>query len=250
MRIAALMLSICLLGPGAAWPAGPPPLELATLQYPPYQYQDGAEVRGFAADIVREAFRRMGVSIHIAIYPWGRALAMAQEGREDGIFTLFRTPEREARLDFCHEPLAAQTVSLFVRKGSPIHFNGNLDELSAYRFGVVRSVNYGAAFDLALRQGRIHVGETAASGEQNLDMLLANRFDILVSNRLGAWDIIKRRGVAAQVGELKPPLEDIPSYLAFARKPALAGLRDRFDAALQAMRRDGAYARIQSEASP
>ncbi|WP_233201045.1 substrate-binding periplasmic protein [Chromobacterium alticapitis] len=243
--IAAVIL-LLLTGPAA----GASALELVTLQYPPYQYQDGAEVKGFAADIVREAFRRMGVPVHIVIYPWGRALAMAQDGRADAIFTLYRTPEREARLDYSHQVLAPQVVSLFTRKGADIPFDGRLDALGAYRFGVVRSVNYGEAFEAALKRGGIRVTETAASGEQNLDMLLANRFDILVSNRLGAWDILRRRHAERLVVELRPPLEDIPSYIAFSRKPGLAGVRDRFDDALAAMKHDGSYAKLLGQALP
>ena len=50
--------------------------------------------------------------------------------------------------------------------------------------------------------------------------------------------------------ELTPPVEQIPSYIAFARKPELAGLRDRFDAALEKMKQDGSYDRLLSAASP
>ena len=65
--------------------------------------------------------------------------------------------------------------------------------LAGYRFGVVRSVSYGAVFNAAARQGGIHIAETAASGEQKMDKLLARRSDILISNRLGARDIIRRQ---------------------------------------------------------
>ncbi|AXE31925.1 amino acid ABC transporter substrate-binding protein [Chromobacterium phragmitis] len=228
--------------------AGEPTLELVTLQYPPYQYQDGAETKGFVVDIVREAFRRMGRSIHVSVYPWGRSLAMAESGLADGIFTLYKTPERESKLDYSHQVLMPQAVSLFVLKGAAIHFEGELKPLAGYRFGVVRAVSYGAIFDGAAKRGDIQVSEVAASGEQNVEKLLARRFDILVSNRYGAWDIMKRMHVDGQVRELQPPVEQIPSYLAFARKPELAGLRERFDAALESMRRDGSYQRLVEEA--
>ncbi|WP_235429268.1 substrate-binding periplasmic protein [Chromobacterium vaccinii] len=243
-----LLVLLCLLSALAA--AGERPLELVTLQYPPYQYQDGAEVRGVAVDVVREAFRRMGRSVHVGVYPWGRSLAMAESGQADAVFTLYKTPEREARLDYSRQVLMPQEVSLFVLQDSPIRFDGRLSQLAGYRFGAVRAVSYGAVFDAAVRQGGIRIAEMAASGEQNLDKLLARRFDILVSNRLGAWDIIRRQHAEALVRELKPPVEQIPSYIAFARKPELAGMRDRFDAALETMKRDGSYGRLVSAAMP
>ncbi|MBW7565657.1 transporter substrate-binding domain-containing protein [Chromobacterium subtsugae] len=240
IALAGLLFALCCGTPARAAPA----LELVTLQYPPYQYQENGEVKGFAADLVREAFRRLNLAVHISVYPWGRSIAMVTDGRADAIFTLYRTPEREALLDYSNETLAQQEVSLFVRKDSPISSGGRLDALSAYRFGVVRAVSYGVVFDQAVKSGQIKVGEVAASGEQNMDMLLAQRFDILVSNRLGARDILRRRHEEALVRELSPPLEAIPSYMAFARKRSLAGLRQRFDAALAAMKRDGSYARL------
>ena len=243
-----LLVLLCLLSALAS--AGERPLELVTLQYPPYQYQDGAEVSGVAVDIVREAFRRMGRPVHISIYPWGRSLAMAESGQADAIFTLYKTPEREARLDYSRQVLMPQEVSLFVLRDSLIRFDGRLSQLAGYRFGVVRAVSYGAIFDAAARQGGIRIAETAASGEQNMEKLLARRFDILISNRLGARDIIRRQHAEALVRELKPPVEQIPSYIAFASKPELAGMRDRFDAALETMKRDGSYGRLVSPAAP
>ncbi|AUH53593.1 amino acid ABC transporter substrate-binding protein [Chromobacterium sp. ATCC 53434] len=230
--------------------AGEKPLLLVTLQYPPYQYQNGDEVDGVAVGIVREAFRRMGRPVHVAVYPWGRSLTMAETGQADAIFTLYKTPEREVRLDYSRQVLISQAVSLFVLKDAAIGFDGRLNQLAGYRFGVVRAVSYGAVFDEAVKRGDVRIAETAASGEQNMDKLLARRFDILVSNRLGAWDIIRRQRAEGRVRELQPPIERIPSYLAFARKPELAGLRDRFDAALEAMRLDGSYARLLAAVPP
>ncbi|WP_434627139.1 substrate-binding periplasmic protein [Chromobacterium sp. CV08] len=244
-----LLVLLSLLLPALAR-AGEQPLQLVTLQYPPYQYQDGGEVGGVAVGIVREAFRRVGRPIHVSIYPWGRSLAMVEAGQADAIFTLYRTPEREARLDYSRQVLVPQAVSLFVLKDAAIRFDGRLEQLAGYRFGVVRSVNYGAVFDEAVRRGGIRIAETAASGEQNMDKLLARRFDILVSNRLGAWVIIRRQHAEGRVRELQPPIEQIPSYIAFARKPELAGLRDRFDAALASMRLDGSYARLLAGVPP
>ncbi|WP_232514843.1 substrate-binding periplasmic protein [Chromobacterium violaceum] len=247
--MARLMVMLMLLLPPLSV-AGERPLELVTLQYPPYQYQEGAGVKGFVVDIVREAFSRMGRTVHVSVYPWGRSLAMVETGQADAIFTLYKTPEREARLDYSRQTLMPQAVSLFVLQDSTIRFDGRLGQLAGYRFGVVRSVSYGAAFDTAARQGLIRIAETAASGEQNMEKLVARRFDILVSNRLGAWDIIRRQHVEGLVRELQPPVERIPSYIAFARKPDLAGVRDRFDAELEGMKRDGCYARLVSAADP
>ena len=89
-------------------------------------------MRGVAADIVREAFRRMGRPVRIGIYPWGRSLSMAESGQADAIFTIDKTSEREARLDHSRQVLMPQEVSLFVWQDSPIRFDGWPATVSAW----------------------------------------------------------------------------------------------------------------------
>lgn len=216
------------------------------LEYPPYAYQDlaGGPVKGVAADLVREAFRRMGHTVQVEILPWPRVLASVKGGSADGFFTTFRVPEREAWADFSREELVPQVTSLFVRKGSGFAFSGDLSRLSGRTFGVVAQVSYGARFDRAVASGVLKEVLESADGEANFRQLLAGRVQVAASNRLGARFILRRLGRAEDVEELQPPLESVPSYLAFTRQRNLAALRDRFDRILRRMKADGTWARI------
>ncbi len=49
-------------------------LELVTLQYPPYEYEENGEVKGLAVEIVKEVFKRLDQPISIKVYPWARSL--------------------------------------------------------------------------------------------------------------------------------------------------------------------------------
>ncbi|WP_137940099.1 transporter substrate-binding domain-containing protein [Chitinivorax sp. B] len=216
-------------------------LELVTLQYPPYQYEENGVVKGLVVDIVNEAFRRIRQPVNITLLPWARAIKMIEDGSADGIFTAYKTPEREVFADYSKEILMPQTVSLFVLKDSSIHFDGDLSRLAGYNFGVVRKVSYGKVFDEAVKHGQIKVPDPANTGEQNIDKLLAKRFDILVSNKYGALDILASKGVLDRVKELSPEVEQVPSYLAFSKRRNLISIRDRFDEALSEMKQDGTY---------
>ncbi len=48
-------------------------IELVTLQYPPYEYEEDGEVKGIAVDIITEGFTRLGYEVDITLYPWTRA---------------------------------------------------------------------------------------------------------------------------------------------------------------------------------
>jgi polar amino acid transport system substrate-binding protein len=219
-------------------------LDVVTLQYPPYEYLDDGEVEGVAVEIVQEAFKRMKVPIKITLHPWDQSLAMIQKGEADAIFTIFKTPEREAFADYSHEVLMPQVVSLFVKSDSNVVFDGDLNKLSRFTFGVVRTVSYGSIFDDTVNNGMIRHIEISETGEENMKKLLQGRFDILVSNRYGALDIVKKMNKMDHVKELIPAIQSVPSYIAFSKKRSLTSLRDEFDSILRNMKDDGTYESI------
>jgi polar amino acid transport system substrate-binding protein len=227
-----------------AMPAMSATLELVTLQYPPYQYEENGETKGFVVEIVREVFRRLQLPIKITLMPWTRSIKMIEDGTADAIFTAYKTPERELFADYSKEVLMPQVVSLFVLKNSKIKFDGDIYKLTDYSFGVVNKVSYGDIFDNAVKNKQLKAPDVTFTGEQNIEKLLAGRFDILVSNKYGALDILKRKGVMDKVRELAPEVQAIPSFMAFSKKRNLSQLRDRFDEVLLSMKKDGSYERI------
>lgn len=179
----------------------PEELRLVTLQYPPYEFESNKKVEGVAAEIVKEVFKRMKQDIKIELLPWSRAIKEIEEGEADGIFTLYKTPERELFANYSNEVLIPQTVSLFVLRDSDISFDGDLQKLSKYKFGVVRGVSYGQKFDLAVQVGIISNIEEVTIGEQNFMKLAASRIDIVISNKYGAMEIINKLGKAKKMKE-------------------------------------------------
>jgi len=217
------------------------PLELLTLQYPPYEFEEDGELKGFVVDIIHAVFQRMDQPINITLLPWARALQMIEDGEADAIFTAYKTPEREVFADYSNEILMPQVISLFVRQDSNITFNDDLAALSDYSFGAVRGVSYGMIFDEAVQNGIINPPDLAATGEINMEKLLSERFDILVSNKYGALYILQKMNALDQVRELKPEVESLPSYIAFSKKRNLSAVRDRFDEMLAELKADGTY---------
>ena len=107
-------------------------LQLVTLQYPPYIYKEGENIKGIAVQIIRESFRRMQQPIRITMLPWSRAIMQIQNGNADAIFTAYKNPERETFADYSKGIVMPQIVSLFVLKDSSITWNGDFKVLTKY----------------------------------------------------------------------------------------------------------------------
>ena len=194
-------------------------VRLLALQYPPYEYQDmdGGKVKGVAADLVREAFARMGRTVTIQVLPWPRILWMVKNGQADGFFTSYRLPDREQWADFSREELVPQVTCLFSKKGAGISYTGDLAQLGGRSIGVVAQVSYGERFDQAVQAGVLPRVIQSADGEGK---------------------------------ELGPPLERLSSYLAFARQKHRGAVRDQFDRVLRQMKADGTWAGILKRGAP
>lgn len=239
-----LCVLLCALGLVSASQAAA--LRLLTGNYPPYEYLEDGQVKGLSVELLEEAFRRCHRDITIEILPWARALAEAQAGRADAVFSALKTPEREAALAFSREPLVTLNSSLFARRDKTIRYRGELSELSGYTIGILNGTSSGAAFDGAVRSRLLSHVDSANDTETNIRKLLAGRIDLMASDRYVAIYYLRKNGQAGQeqLVELAPPLQRSLGYLAFSRKPQLAGVREEVDAALAAMKKDGTYQRI------
>ncbi len=241
MKKFAIVLCLALI---AFAPAAADTLELVTLQYPPYEFEENGEVKGVAIDIINEVFSKMKQPISIKVLPWARAIGMIKSGNADAIFTAYKTAERETFADYSKEVLMPQTISLFVLKESNVAFDGDLSKLGSNSFGVVRKVSYGKSFDGAVKAGTISKVDESKTGVANMEKLLKGRFDILISNKYGAVQIMNDLGKADMIKELAPEVQSVPSYIAFSKKRNRAGIRDKFDVILADMKKTGAFDKI------
>ena len=224
--------------------AGAAPLTLYTINYPPFQYQEGSEVKGMMPELVQEAFRRRGQDVTIAVIPWPRVLRAAQDGEMDGLFTVFRTPEREQYLDYCHESLIDQRIVLFVKKDSRSAITENPATLPKLRLGLVNQISYGPVFDQQIKAGRYPKIEMSNNFEEAVKKFGAARFDVLVASEYVGRFYLKRQGLLSQVRQLPQIIETVPSYLAFSKVRKQKSECNRFDKALRAMKQDGSYQAI------
>jgi polar amino acid transport system substrate-binding protein len=227
-----------------ALPSEADPLQVVTLQQPPLEYEEHGVIKGIAVDLVKEVFKRMQQPITVKLYPFARSLNMLKTGEADAIFAIVKKPERELFLNYPNEILIDQTAMLFIRKDAPIHFDGDFRLLSAYTFGILRAATYGPQWEEAVNTGIINKIEEVDDYRQNVFKLVNNRVDIMIGPRLSLLYVIKELGYQDAVQELSPPIEIVPTYLAFSKTRVAPEISEQFARILKDLKDDGTYDKI------
>ncbi|MTW34445.1 transporter substrate-binding domain-containing protein [Pseudoduganella danionis] len=221
-------------------------LTLVSFDYPPLMEAASAQrpASGMAVDIVSEAFQRMKVPMRIVFYPLARGLAMLESGQADGIFTIKKNPEREARFLFPTRPLLSQDYVIFVRKNSKIVFDGDITSLENISLGVLNRAYYGPVFEAALQAGLFKKLDIANSHKGNFQKLLAQRTDAVICSRIVGLTLLRQLNAENEVVVSGPVLDTAPSYIMFSRQTITPEFIRQFDATIAAMHEDGTFASI------
>ncbi|MEH6473973.1 MAG: transporter substrate-binding domain-containing protein [Halopseudomonas sp.] len=218
-------------------------LKFVAFQYPPLVYQENGEVIGVATELVRAVFKQIGVPIEIEILPWARSLQYLQSGQADGVFTIFKNPQRQTFLLYPDEPLIEQTISLYTAQDRPINYSDKLSDLAPYRIGLTRAVSYGERFDAAIGSSLTKL--TVVNDEQTKFMLLAKgRVDVVVSSVGIAEFYLEKLQLQHQIRRIPTEIQRVPSFLAFAKTAANQMQLERFEQALKQLKQSGRYDQI------
>ena len=143
----------------------------------PLQYKEAGELKGPALSLVEAVLTKAELDYTVEVLPWARAYAIATAQANTLIFSMARTPEREAKF----------------------HWLGALMELSYYFYGLktnfpqdkyvlndFKQVRIGTIFNSATYQFLNNNGFTrllsVTSPEQNFKKLFSSRIDVFPAN--------------------------------------------------------------------
>lgn len=217
-----------------------------TEHYPPYNHEDDTgEVVGLATERVRQILDTAGVSYEIRLVPWSRAVLYAATRDDALIYSITRTPGREAGYDWL-APLADSNFFLYARA----------DDNRRYTSEALRAGEYSAACvsgDLScdvLRGLGIpseKITTISDSGTGDFRLVVAGRADVYVSNRTVNPQLRQSEGFRSDV--TKPVYRaggEIGFYLA-AGKQVSSELRQRVRAAYEKLHEAGLYKVVSEE---
>lgn len=193
---------------------------------------------GFDDKVVAEACRRVGVSVSVVHLPAARALEVADDGIEDGLYSRIEGfAVRYPNLVMVPEPVGEIAYVVFSRNLKlPISGWESLQPLSV-------AVVLGRATTEERTHGMpnvVHVREPV----QLFRMLKAGRVEVAVYEHWQGVALARRVGLGDLSVHL-PPLECRPLYLYLNSR--YADLVPRLAEALRTMKQDGTYARILAE---
>lgn len=225
-------------------------LSLGTLHNPPLEYEEDGVATGALVDIITEVVKRTGRETLITLLPWKRAQMDVKTGNADGCFNTGITNSRKEWAYFHEEILVEEQYVLFYRKSTPVRIPIDMQDVGHLNVGTQRGYAYGGMFQKSLDAHRfksIQEGETIA---QNVNKLLAKRFDIFVGDRLPTLYHLRQAGVQDQVGIIKDTtgqeliISVWPTYLAFSKKTIPFEYVKAFNNVLIQIKQDGTYERI------
>ncbi|WP_085126372.1 substrate-binding periplasmic protein [Tistlia consotensis] len=187
---------------------------------------------GLTLELLRLVGKRLDVDFVFQRVPWKRGLFMVQHGFADGLFHTSYVAEREPLLTYPRRPdgsiddsrqIFSQSYVLYVKKGSPLRWDGKAFEALDGPVGAVAS--YAVADDL--RRLGVQV-EEERSTIINLRKLIEGRIAADAELQTMADPEIRRHPeIAVQIEKLEPPLRTKPYFLTFSHQfqdaaPALA----------------------------
>ena len=226
------LLSLLLIAPGLA--TGAPRLVLVTEEYPPYNMSnDKGEVVGISTAIVKAMMTEVGYDCELSIYPWSRAITLARTQVNTCVFSMSRTPEREALYKWIG-PLVFNDWSLFGRSG----------ESRPARMEDVQNMHIGSYQGDAIvtyLQSRGYFVDVAPSDNLNPKKLQAGRIDYWATGRLIGQYRLRQQGVT----DIEPMLTFNHSEMFLACQKQLPDTQvDLLQKALKELERRGAIKAI------
>lgn len=213
-------------------------VKFAAFDYPPFYFQQAGQVKGIAVDLVHKLCNRMEITAEIRMYPLARALKYLEDGEEDAVMMLIRTPAREKFLFFTEPVLEVRGLiwSSAGREEGAVEFK-TLHDLKPYRLGVTLGYSYGKEFDrmiLCMRQV-----SSSPSDLSNYRKLLADRIDIFPGNEIVARHLFKSHPeLRGQFVHAQNSFITWKLYMAVSKDSALASQMVRINGILSELKKN------------
>lgn len=236
-----LILIVCVIGFSSKVSAETT-LVIATGELPPYVSENKNE--SFLTEVLDEVAREMGVKFVFKFMPWKRCELALENQDAWGAVPYVQTPERGKKFYFSDKLFNRQAKFFSYSpdgKRKQIPYAG-LSDLKGYVIGGVRGYYY----EQPLLQAGLQV-ELVTTDEQNFRKLKAGKVDLIPSDEVVGFYIIKKRFPleAGNFSTLSTPLDASGDYLMTLRKyPDTQGLLAKFNAALKKVKENGVYQRI------
>jgi len=186
---------------------------IGMIDYPPYYFEKDGLLQGALIEVSQHIADELGHTLIFEKYPWPRIQLYLREGNIDMVLISSKTADREKYAVFAEVPHTYETNYLFVKKGTELDFNGDIQSLNKHHFGSVRGYFYGVEYDTADQLNK----QEASNEKQLIEMLLHKRIDIAIGNLEVIHFFAEAENVRNEISFIFPPINRTPSYFAFSK---------------------------------
>jgi polar amino acid transport system substrate-binding protein len=219
-------------------------LEIATEEFPPFNFTQDGEIAGLNTKVVEEMCRRAGINYQITSYPWSRAYNLVLEKPGTAIYTMSRRANREDLFRWVG-PIITSKSYLYRLAGNDDVKVKNLEDAKKYQVAVVQDdVRYSYLVDNNFdRETNLTV---LRKYELGWEMLLRGRVDIWAMPDQVARQLLDGKNVPRNMIEPVFLLKEVSSalYHVGLHLSTSDEIVDRLQKALDEMKSDNTFQQI------
>lgn len=217
-------------------------IKLLYNDWSPYYGPDMSE-QGPIAEIVKQAFKRVGYNTKSEFLTWANLLDKLKTGRYDAGFAAYYSEDRGKEYIFSDPIGICSKVAFLKIKNRSINFK-KLEDLNSYRIGVTRKYIYAVPeFDNADYLNKIE----STSEDASIMNLLKGRLDLVIIDKVVAQYLIDKKFMANRNEldflEFTDKKGELYLFISKANKEAQR-IKEDFNYGLKQIKEDGAFDRI------
>lgn len=222
------------------------PLQVYTLSYPPFMYEENGVIKGVQVDIVKEAFKRLNQPIEMHLVHLLRGLKMVELGEADVFFSPFKTEERAKVMHYGETPLYIEDIVLVARKDSKRKFVGTLENLIGSTIAMKDGFFMGDQLDQSFKNKTI-TRHDVRDLDQMVKMVASGRADFFGHERFNAALALAKFDTEHELEIQMPPVESAAAYVVFSKQYGKTSLVEDFDRMLEAIYREGFVEQLEQQ---
>jgi len=239
MKRAMIILSFMVTMYG--WCDMPKSIHLVEDPWPPYTYGElsSEPQKGAVVEALAYIFKNM--ELKLTLYPWKRALAMAKEGKVDGLMLTLETQERKEDFIFS-DPLFYDEIVFITRADTTLRYEG-LHSLQGITIGTVHGSKYSDEFQEAILNKRIQI-EPSDELQTNIKKLMNKRIDVMIASKIAFCGALKDLNTDMHYKALSPALKKIELKIAISKHSPFSGQMQSINQDIARLKNDKFYKEI------
>ncbi|MEH6346688.1 MAG: transporter substrate-binding domain-containing protein [Bermanella sp.] len=193
-------------------------IEFITENYPPYNYEENNLAAGISVEILLQAAQEAGQPIsreHIHVRPWARGYRQALIGPKVMLFSMARTPDREANFQWVG-PIMKIRIAAMAKKENAINI-GTVSDFTRYAIGTVRDDAGEQVLKKLDVNSELNAFQVSPTPQVLVKKLNLGRIEIMVLDEIVAHKVIEAQGLSPKNFEVVYILKYTESYFAFSK---------------------------------